>query len=114
MATRRSIGNMIAPPRFLAFLVTLAVGFPVFDSYLHRWPLSAMASFDVGAILFLMLCVPLLGTREARVIREHAQANDANRALLLALTGIVIATMLIAISAEAVGHNPQPLTRVLI
>ena len=114
MATRRSIGNMIAPPRFLAFLATLAVGFPVFESWLGRWPLAAMAAFDVGALLFLILCVPLLGTREARVIREHAHANDANRVLLLAITGIVIATMLIAISAEAVGHNPQPLTKVLI
>ena len=59
-------------------------------------------------------CLPLLGTREARVIREHARDNDANRVLLLVLTGIVMAVLLIAISAEAVGHNPQPLTKALI
>jgi uncharacterized membrane protein len=114
MTTRLSIGNKIAPPRFLAFLAMLLIGFPMAASLLHRWALAAMAAFDVAAFLFLLSCLPLLGTREARVIRDHAKANDANRVLLLGLTGIVIAVMLTAISAEAVGHNPQPLTKALI
>jgi uncharacterized membrane protein len=114
MATRRSIGNMIAPPRFLAFLATMIVGFPVFQQYLHRWTLAAMTAFDVAAILFLILCVSLLGTREARIIREHACDNDANRVLLLVITGIVLGVMLTAISAEAIGHNPQPVTKAMI
>ena len=41
-------------------------------------------------------------------------ANDANRHVLLAITGIVMAVLLIAIAAEAVGHNPQPFTKALI
>jgi uncharacterized membrane protein len=114
MARPLTIGNKIAPPRFLAFLAMLAIGFPVALSLLDRWPLAAMAAFDLASVLFLISCLPLLGTREARVIREHAQANDANRVLLLALTGIVLGIMLVAISAEAVGHNPQPLTKGLI
>ena len=109
-----TIGNRIAPLRFLAFLATLIIGFPIAMTVQHRWALAAMTAFDVAAILFIVLCVPLLGTKEARVIREHAQANDANRVLLLVLTGIVMAVLLIAISAEAVGHNPQPLTKALI
>ena len=48
------------------------------------------------------------------MIREHAAENDANRVLLLVLTGIVMAVLLIAIAAETVGHNPQPLTKALI
>jgi uncharacterized membrane protein len=114
MATRRSIGNRLAPPRFIAFLAVLVVGFPVALTLVDRWALAAMTAFDVAALLFLILCAPLLGTREAREIREHAQANDANRVLLLVLTGIVMAVLLIAISAEAVGHNPQPVTKALI
>jgi uncharacterized membrane protein len=114
MATRLSIGNRIAPPRFLAFLAMLLIGFPVAASLFHRWPLAAMSAFDVAAFLFLVSCLPLLGTKEAKVIRDHAKANDANRVLLLGLTGIVIGVMLTAISAEAVGHNPQPLTKALI
>jgi uncharacterized membrane protein len=114
MAKPRTIGNMIAPPRFLTFLVALIVAFPLASHGLHRWALGAMASFDLAALLFLISCIPLLGTREARVIREHAVANDANRRILLVITGIVMAVLLTAIAAEAVGHNPQPLTKALI
>jgi uncharacterized membrane protein len=114
MAKSLNLGNRIAPPRFLAFLALLLVGFPVAMSLLGGWPLAAMASFDIASILFLVSCVPLLGTREARVIRDHAKANDANRVLLLVITGIVMAVLLTAISAEAVGHSPQPITKVLI
>jgi uncharacterized membrane protein len=34
--------------------------------------------------------------------------------VLLAIVGIVMAVLLTAIAAEAVGHNPQPLTKALI
>ncbi len=114
MAGPRTIGNMIAPPRFLAFMAILVITVPLAYPLLHRWALAAMAGFDAAAIVFLLSCIPLLGTREARIIREHAEANDANRHLLLAITGVVIAVLLIAIAAETVGHNPQPLTKVLI
>lgn len=114
MAKARTIGNKLAPPRFLAFLAILAAGVPVALTQTDRWTLAAMTAFDVAAIVFLLSCIPLLGTREARVIRDHARENDANRVLLLGLTGIVMAVLLIAISAEAVGHNPQPVTKGLI
>jgi uncharacterized membrane protein len=114
MAKPRTIGNMIAPPRFLAFMAALIVTFPLASHALHRWALGAMAAFDVAAALFLISCIPLLGTKEARVIRDHATRNDANRHVLLVITGIVMAVLLTAIAAEAVGHNPQPLTKALI
>ena len=114
MAKPRTIGNMIAPPRFLAFLVALIIAFPIGVDFFHRWALGAMAAFDVAAILFLMLCLPLLSTREAEAIRGHAEQTDANRHVLLAITGIVMAVLLTAIAAEAVGHNPQPFTKALI
>ena len=114
MPKPRTIGNIIAPPRFLAFLAVLVVAFPIASQVLGRWALGAMAAFDIGAILFLVSCVPLLGTGEARVIREHARANDANRILLLVVTGIVVSVLLTAVAAEAVGHNPQPVTKALI
>ena len=114
MAKPRTIGNMIAPPRFLAFMAVLIAMVPLAHPVFQRWALAAMAGFDVAAIVFLLSCISLLGTREARVIREHAEKNDANRLLLLGITGIVVATLLIAIAAETVGHNPQPFTKVLI
>jgi len=114
MAKPRTVGNLIAPPRFLAFLAALIVGFPIFVRLLHRWALGAMTAFDAAAILFLVLCLRLLRTQEAAVIRQHAAANDANRRMLLGITGIVIGTLFVAIAAEAIGHNPQPFTKALI
>jgi uncharacterized membrane protein len=114
MAKPRTIGNMIAPPRFLAFLAILAVATFVAAKLLHGWAVGAMAGFDVAALVFLASCLSLLSTREAAAIREHAVENDANRHLLLALTGIVVAVLLIAIAAETIGHNPEPFTKTLI
>jgi uncharacterized membrane protein len=114
MANARSIGNMIAPPRFLAFIGVLIVGVIVGHQLLGNWALGAMSGFDAAAIVFLLSCISLLGTREAKVIREHANSNDANRVLLLAITCTVLAILLIAIAAESVGKNPQPFTKSLI
>ena len=114
MTQPRTIGNRIAPPRFLLFLAALIVAAPVAAYALGSRTLGAMAGFDLAAILFLLLSAPLLGTREAATITKHAQANDANRHLLLALTAIVMTVLLIAIAAEAVGRTPQPFTRILI
>ena len=114
MAKPRTIGNMIAPWRFLLFVALLIAGIPVGNQIFHRWALGGMAAFDVAAAVFLIACLPLLGTREASEIRDHAVRNDANREVLLGITGIVMTILLIAIAAESVGHNPQPFTRILI
>ena len=114
MAKPRTIGNMIMPSRFLAFLAALIVAVPVCVRLLDNLPLGIMAGFDVAAVLLLLLCISLLSTRETRDIRQHALENDANRPLLLALTGIVMLVLFVAIAAESVGHNPQPETKVLI
>jgi uncharacterized membrane protein len=114
MAKPQTIGNMIAPWRFLLFMALLIVGIPIGHHFLHRWALGGMAAFDIAAGTFLAACVPLLSTREASEIREQAVRNDANRRILLAVTGIVMGVLLVAIAAETMGHTPQPLTKTLI
>ena len=114
MADRRGIGNWLAPPRFLAFVAVLAIASPVAAGLLHARTLGFMAGFDVAALIFLVSCLPLLRTSQASEIRGHAKANDANRAVLLAITGVVIAVLLVAIGAEAMGNNPEPFTKGLI
>jgi uncharacterized membrane protein len=114
MADRSGIGNLIAPWRFLLFIALLLAGIPTGHQVLHRWALGGMAAFDVAAATFLLVCAPLLGMHGASDIRAHAAKNDANRRVLLALTGIVMAVLLVAIAAEVVGHNPQPFTKALI
>ena len=114
MAKPRTIGNMIMPSRFLAFLAALIVAVPICANLLDNWPLGIMAGFDVAAVLLLVTCISLLSTRETKDIRQHALENDGGRSLLLALTGIIMLVLFVAIAAESVGHNPQPLTKVLI
>jgi uncharacterized membrane protein len=114
MAKRRTIGNMIAPWRFLLFLALAAAGFPIANNLLNTTPLAAMVAFDLAAIIFLAVCFPLLWIRDPKVIESHAAQNDANRTFLLVVTGIVMLVLLFAIAAETVGHPPQPFTRLLI
>src|SRR5436305_12598655 len=104
MAKPRTIGNMLAPWRFLLFLALLIAGIPVGNQIFHRWALGGMASFDVAATVFLSACLPLLGTREASEIREHAVRNDVNREVLLGLTGSVMTILAIAIAAKSIGR----------
>lgn len=114
MVKPRTIGNKIAPPHFLAFLVALLVAVPAAVDALHNPALGAMAGFDVASVIFLVLCLPLLRIRDSGVIETHAEIYDANRTLLLILTAIVMAVLLIAIAAESVGQRPEPLTKILI
>ena len=110
----RTIGNMIAPQRFLAFIALLIGGTILTAKLLPVWALAAMAGFDIASFVFLASCIPLLSTGEASTIREHAAQNDANRIGLLVITAIVLTVLLIAIAAEAVGKNPEPFTKALI
>jgi uncharacterized membrane protein len=114
MAKPRTIGNMIAPWRFLLFIALLIIGVPFGYQIFGRWALGVMGSFDVAASIFLLTCLSLLSTREASEIRDDAVRNDANRGVLLGIAGTVVVILLIAIAAEAVGHSPQPFTRILI
>jgi uncharacterized membrane protein len=114
MAEQRGIGNTVAPWRFLLFVALLIAGSLVGARFLHARTLGFMAGFDFAAVVFLASCLSLLGTRGAAEIRDHANANDANRTVLLGITGVVMAVLLVAIGAEAMGSNPQPFTRGLI
>lgn len=114
MAERRAFGNMMSAPRFLAFLIMLAIAVPVAIRLLQDRYLGTMVGFDVAAVLFLLSALTLLGTREEAVIRNRAIANDANKTLLLVITGIVVAVLLVAIAAETVGQTPEPETKILI
>jgi uncharacterized membrane protein len=114
MAEPRSIGNMVAPWRFMLFvLVGLASIYPA-AIWLGSSTLAIIAAFDVAAIVFLISCANLLGISEPAVIESHAKANDANRSFLLVITFVVIAVLLIAVAAETMGRHPEPLTKALI
>ena len=114
MAERRKIGNRIAPLHFLLFAVVGVVAVGIFWLDLHEIRRAIMIGFDVAAVLFLASVSPLLGTREGAAIRAHARENDANRAVLLAITFVVMVVLLVAIATESLKHSPEPFTRILI
>ncbi|MBV9932378.1 MAG: DUF1345 domain-containing protein [Alphaproteobacteria bacterium] len=106
MATRTapSIGNRIAPVRFLVFLALLVPG-GAFAGVEWGWRTGVMSGFDVASAVFLVSLWPLFGT-DIPGIRARAAANDANRALLLVVTGIVMLTVLTAVGAELQKGEP--------
>jgi uncharacterized membrane protein len=114
MAEQKTIGNTVAPWRFLLFLALLAFGAPLANVWLENAALSLMAGFDLAAFAFLLACAPLIHSRDSGLVRDHAKQNDANRAGLVALTGIVMLVLLAAVGAETMSHRPEPLTKALV
>ena len=109
-----TIGNRIAPWRFLLFFVVLAVGcLAGLYSLEDRW-LGLMAGFDLAAAIFLMTCGPILSVRDPAVVAREAGRNDASRPELLVLTGIVMAVLLISIAAETANTRPEPWTKIVV
>ncbi len=90
--------NKIAPPRFLTFVALILVGAPVASSFLGCAD-GAMAAFDFAALIFFLLAIPLFDDK-ADEMRQSAKANDANRAGLLVITGIVSIAVLVSVASE--------------
>jgi len=114
MTKPRTIGNMIAPPRFILFMAILIGATAAGIALIGNWRLGMMAGFDCATFVFLISCLSILSTREEAEIRQHAAENDANRFGLLVICGIVMTVLLIAITAEVIGRSPEPATKGLI
>jgi uncharacterized membrane protein len=97
-----TIGNRIAPPRFLLFLAALAAGWGLGVSRLGIEQ-GLLAGFDAAAIIFLAAYAPTLSLG-APALRDKAATNDANRWVLLAVTLLLAVVVLTAIAAQ-LGRN---------
>ena len=100
------MGHRIAPPRFLLFLAVLGVGTAVARHWLALGE-AFMAGFDLAALVFLVSLAPLLRSDPADM-RQRAKDNDANRVLLLGLTGVVCCVVLVAVALELSGKPDLP------
>ncbi|MEW6255863.1 MAG: DUF1345 domain-containing protein [Pseudomonadota bacterium] len=94
----RTIGNVIAPPRFLVFAVVLVIA-SMGAVALCGWRIGIMIGFDIAAIIFLASGWSLLG-RKPDDMRTAAKRNDANRAWLLGLTFLVTLEILVVVANE--------------
>lgn len=95
---RRSVGNLIAPPRFLAWAAVMVAAIAILQPLLG-WRYGIMIGFDVATLLFFALCAPLL-RHNAGKMRIAACRNDANRPILLLITGVVMVVILTTIFSE--------------
>ena len=98
MPAAPTIGNTIAPPRFIAFALLFALGTLVALRWLD-WELALMAGFDLGAVVFLVSCWPLFHHR-TQEMRALAARSDANRTVMLILSGAVASVILVAVAVE--------------
>lgn len=113
MSARLALGHRIAPPRFIAFVV-LSILSGALAMKWTGWSEAALIGFDAGAFVFLLSCATLLG-KPPEAMRAAAARNDANRVMLLGVTGLVCSTILVAIAVELSQRGaPQPSTVLLI
>jgi uncharacterized membrane protein len=98
-----AVGHWLAPPRFLLFIAVSIVAAWVAVP-LAGWRSGVMAGFDVGAVVFLLACLPMLRHR-SEDMRRSAANNDANRLLLLIITGVVTVVVLVAVASELMERD---------
>jgi uncharacterized membrane protein len=96
------LGRRVAPPRFLLFLVAFPAAFFGYRAAFggRSVPDSLAMGFDVAAAAFLLSLLPLLVAHTAAKMREHSQANDANRVVVLIFTTLLTIAVMAAIAGE--------------
>jgi uncharacterized membrane protein len=112
MARQMHIGNRIAPPRFVLFIILLAIGWPAGITMLGL-ERGLLAGFDLAALAFLLSYAPALRL-QAQALRDKAARNDANRWFLLVITILLSLVILAAISAQIGSDEPLDLNHKLL
>ncbi|HVU30447.1 MAG TPA: DUF1345 domain-containing protein [Sphingomicrobium sp.] len=113
MAKPRTIGNILAPWRFIMFVLVGGASLIPATEWLGP-SLGVMAAFDLAASLFLLSCLNLLRIDDPVVIEGLARENDAARTFLLVITVLVIAVLLKAVAAATMAGNHDSPTKALI
>lgn len=99
----RTIGNRIAPPRFVAYAAGLIL-VAIWAAWQSASPLHGfLIGFDIVTALFLLSTIPLFRTTDPRVMARHAIENDANRTALLILSVAVSIVVLGALAQLVAG-----------
>jgi uncharacterized membrane protein len=114
--TQKTIGNRLAPPRFLLFLAVFVASTAGWLGWrgIEAWRPAIMIGFDLAALAFFAATLPLLQSRSAAEMADHAARNDANRKMLLVITGAVMGAILVAIASEVLGVEEPANTKILV
>ncbi len=114
MATlRKAASGHFLPWRYGMFLLLLATAIPL--AIVQPWHEAVMAGFDIAALSFLVSLRSLIDV-DAAQMRRNAEQNDANREVMLLITGIVMVVILVAVGvAVSVRGGPRvPETMLLL
>jgi uncharacterized membrane protein len=110
----RTLGNRIAPVRFLIFLVIFGVsGLLAYRSGFTQG-YAMMGGFDLAAGVYFALLAPLIRDGEAASIRRHAAENDSNRVTLLVLSALIGLVLMVAIKAEIDKSGDPPALLIIV
>ncbi len=90
------------PWRYGLFLLLLASAAPL--ALLLPWHEAMMAGFDIAALAFLASTISLLDA-DADTMRRKAEENDANREVMLLITGVVTVVILVAVGFAVSSHG---------
>lgn len=113
---RSGLGSWLFPWRFVLFLAVFAVVSVVYWTTFGN-PLrhGVVIGFDTAVLVFIASLWPLRKDHTAQQMRDHAAANDANRTMVLMLTGVVALTILATIGGElADARKGSPFSIVLL
>jgi uncharacterized membrane protein len=114
MAAKQTLGQRIAPARFLAFLAIFAIAFAASFGVLG-WTRALMTGFDIAGVFFLLAITPVLRANGAAEMHKYAAENDANRVVLLVITGVTMLAILTAVFSEmAVKSGGGPLKPLIV
>jgi uncharacterized membrane protein len=116
-AAGQTLGNKLAPPRFVLFVVVL-LGVSAAASTLgaRTYGDALVVGFDLAALVFIASLWPIMRDHSADQMRRHAAENDARRGLVLVLTALVSLALLGAITAElpgAKGGHALPIIKLI-
>ena len=98
------LGRRLAPPRFVLFVLVFAGALALAVPHMGKGR-GVMAAFDIAAFIFLVSLMPLFRHDTPAQMRRSSRSNDANRALLLAVTGAVTLAILVAVESELKGNE---------
>lgn len=98
----KTLGNRLAPPRFIAFALLLPLGAGLWNwlNPAAAWQDALAMGFDFAATLFLLSLLPLLRHFSVAEMRRHADENDANRTLIVVISTLLALVVMAAISGE--------------
>lgn len=115
----KTLGNRLAPPRFIAFALLLPLGAALWRwiDPVAPWQDALAMGFDLAAALFLLSLIPLLRDFPVAEMRRHADENDANRTLIVVVSTLLALVVMASISGEltaARGGDPLAMGKLLV